>query len=205
MEGIVLNVEQDESMYLAADLRAWPKEAVIRLPIAAMSDTRVCNGTNDGPMQCPRIAGRHAVVMTLQMLDVVVYDRITNKMPVLWGGKWGCARGNLWSTSSTKLSYSPGGYDKMNLSIRDALVSKQRKVGNVEDDERWMEEGGIERACLALGFEVDYTSCMLRSAGVEARQYRVSKGGRLNLRLCAASPSSWSLHFYLHMLIHHLI
>ncbi|KAJ5466217.1 hypothetical protein N7530_010004 [Penicillium desertorum] len=46
---------------------------------------------------------------------------------------------------STKLSYSPGGYDEKELSIRDALVSKQRKVRNVEDDEGWMEEGGIER------------------------------------------------------------
>jgi hypothetical protein len=47
--------------------------------------------------------------------------------------------------SSTKLSYSPGGYDEKELSIRDALVSKQRKVTNVEDDEGWMEVGGIER------------------------------------------------------------
>ncbi|CAG8893393.1 unnamed protein product [Penicillium egyptiacum] len=66
------------------------------------------------------------------------------QVPELSGGQWGCARGNLWSICSTKLSHSPGGYDKKQLSTRDALVSKQRKVGNVEDDERWMEEGGIE-------------------------------------------------------------
>ncbi|KAJ6190972.1 hypothetical protein N7519_000993 [Penicillium mononematosum] len=79
-----------------------------------------------------------------------------------------------------KAEYSPGGYDKKELSIRDALVSKQRKVGNVHDDERWMEEGGIESVAFGelvwpLGFEVDHASCMRPVGSDRSASYRVER------------------------------
>ncbi|KGO66594.1 hypothetical protein PITC_079660 [Penicillium italicum] len=61
------------------------------------------------------------------------------------GGKWGCARGSLWTITGTGLNYSPGGYDKRALPIPGALVSKQRKMWNVVDDGRWMEVDEIKR------------------------------------------------------------
>lgn len=67
------------------------------------------------------------------------------QMQELHGGKWECARGSLWAITGARLGYSPGGYHKKALSIRNALVSKQRKMGNVGDDGRWMEVDEIER------------------------------------------------------------
>lgn len=43
------------------------------------------------------------------------------------------------------LGYSPGGYDKKALSIRDALISKHSKMVNGVDDGRWMEVDETER------------------------------------------------------------
>ncbi|KAJ5374322.1 hypothetical protein N7517_006328 [Penicillium concentricum] len=34
------------------------------------------------------------------------------------GVKWGCSRGRLWTSTSTKLHYSPDGYDKKALSMQ---------------------------------------------------------------------------------------
>ncbi|EKV11484.1 hypothetical protein PDIG_50170 [Penicillium digitatum PHI26] len=51
----------------------------------------------------------------------------------------GIRQGNLWTIASTRLSYSPDGCNKRALSTPNGVVSKQRKMGNVVGDGRWME------------------------------------------------------------------